>query len=156
VTPDDLLEQFRIFTNQTLKDMIMPIKTPPGSDSAYRAPRVFKMDLPNVKADRDKAPYIVLQFLNGRDLQETDGKPESTCNIRVVACVYSEDEGEGKLRVLNMLTRLRIALLEGRILARRYKLILPLEYMIYPDNPAPFYFGEMMTAWEIPTIERKV
>ena len=29
-------------------------------------------------------------------------------------------------------------------------------YLIYPDDYAPYYFGEMMTNWTIPEIKREV
>ena len=54
-----------------------------------------------------------------------------------------------------MLTRLRTALLSKRIVANRYAMRLPLEYLVYPENPVPFFFGEMMTVWELPIISRR-
>jgi hypothetical protein len=33
---------------------------------------------------------------------------------------------------------------------------MPLEYIVYPDNAEPYYMGEMMTVWEIPSVEREV
>lgn len=156
MTPTDLLEQFKQFTEDTLKDLILPIKTPPTQEAKYRAPEVFLMNLPDKKAQEDKAPYVVLQLLNGNDAQAEGEEEESVCNIRVVVCAYSDDLSEGPMHVLNMLTRLRIALLEQRVIANRYAMRLPMEYLVYPDNPAPFFFGEMMTEWELPTIKRRV
>jgi hypothetical protein len=155
MTPVDLLEQFKAFTESALKDLIMPVKTPPTKEAEYRAPEVFKMNLPDVKADKDKAPYVVLQFINGDDSQNAGEEQESVCNVRVVVCAWSQDSSEGPMLVLNMLTRLRTALLEKRVIANRYALRLPLEYLVYPDNPVPFFFGEMMTVWEMPTITRR-
>lgn len=156
MTTTDLLEQFKLFAEDALKDLILPVKTPPTQEAKYRIPEVFLMNLPDEAAQKEKAPYVVLQFLNGDDSQEEGKEEESVCNIRVVVCAYSDDLGEGPMHVLNMLTRLRIALLEKRVIADRYAMRLPLEYLVYPDNPAPFFFGEMMTVWEVPTIKRRV
>lgn len=156
MTTTDLLEQFKLFAEDALKDLILPVKTPPTQEAKYRTPEVFLMNLPDEAAQKEKAPYVVLQFLNGDDSQEEGKEEESVCNIRVVVCAYSDDLGEGPMHVLNMLTRLRIALLEKRVIADRYAMRLPLEYLVYPDNPAPFFFGEMMTVWEVPTIKRRV
>lgn len=156
MTPTDLLEQFKLFTEDTLKDLILPINTPPSKEAQYRAPEVFLMNLPDEKAQKEKAPYVVLQFLNGDDAQEEGEEEESVCNIRVVVCAYSDNLSEGPMHVLNILTRLRIALLEKRVIANRYAMRLPMEYLVYPDNPVPFFFGEMMTVWELPTIKRRV
>lgn len=156
MTTTDLLERFKLFAEDALKDLILPVKTPPTQEAKYRTPEVFLMNLPDEAAQKEKAPYVVLQFLNGDDSQEEGKEEESVCNIRVVVCAYSDDLGEGPMHVLNMLTRLRIALLEKRVIADRYAMRLPLEYLVYPDNPAPFFFGEMMTVWEVPTIKRRV
>ncbi len=156
MTPIDLMEQFKIFAEKELKDLIFPVQTSPTEEAKYRAPEVFLMNLPDENAQKDRAPYVVLQFLNGNDAQEEGQEEESVCNIRVVVCAYSDDLSEGPMYVLNMLTRLRIALLNDRVLASRYALRMPVEYLVYPDNPAPFFFGEMMTVWEIPTIKRRI
>lgn len=156
MTPSDLLEQFKVFAEEKLNNLLLPIKKAPGEEPEYRSPEVFKMNLPNKSAQKEKAPYVVLQFLNGNDSQNPGEDMESVCNIRVVVCAYSEDLDEGPLNVLNMLVRLRSALLEDRILANRYQLQPPLEYLVYPDNPAPFFFGEMITVWKIPTVRRKI
>lgn len=156
MTPIDLMNQLKNFVQETLSDMIMPVKTSPTQEPEYRAPEVFLMNLPDETTQKERAPYVVIQFLNGDDSQKDGEEQEATCNIRVVACAYSEDLSEGSMFVLNMLSRLRIALLQERILSNRYALQLPLEYLVYPDNPAPFFFGEMMTVWEIPTIKRRI
>ena len=31
-----------------------------------------------------------------------------------------------------------------------------LESLVYPDNTAPYYAGEMISVWKLPIIERKV
>ena len=156
MTPTDLLEQFKLLAEEELENLKMPIKKAPGEEPEYRAPEVFKMNLPTKTAQKESAPYVVLQFLNGNDAQNSGQDMKSACNVRVVVCAYSENLEEGPLYVLNMLTKLRHALLENRILANRYELQSPLEYLVYPDNPAPFFFGEMMTVWEIPTVRRNV
>lgn len=156
MTPTDLLEQLKEFVLDNLGEMKMEIKQSPAKPPIFRSPEAFLMNLPDENAHRDKAPYVVLQLLNGNDSQSDGEDPQSTCNVRIVVCATSQNRSEGPLLVLNMLSRLRIALLEQRVIANRYSLRLPLEYIVYPDNPDPFYFGEMMTVWEMPTIERRV
>ncbi|MBO4945505.1 MAG: hypothetical protein J6C91_09670, partial [Muribaculaceae bacterium] len=98
------MEQFKSFTEEALKDLIMPIQTPPTKEAKSRAPEVFLMNLPDEKAMKERAPYVLLQFLNGDDSQSEGEEQESICNIRVVVCAYSENLSEGPLQVLNMLT----------------------------------------------------
>ena len=156
MTPVDLVDQLKVFAEEKLENLLLPIRTPPKEDAKYRRPEVFKMNLPDLPSQKEKAPYVVLQFVNGSDEQNDGEEDYSICKIRVVVCAYSDNLGEGSMHVLNMLTRLRTELLRERVLGKRYLLKLPLEYLVYPDNPAPYFFGEMMTVWEIPTIRREI
>ena len=58
--------------------------------------------------------------------------------------------------VLNLLTRIRVALLRDGIIGERFMLKPPLEMIVYPDSTAPYYLGEMMTEWTMPIIESEV
>lgn len=156
MTPTDLLEQLKQFAEEKLKNLLLPVETAPTEEAVFRCPEVFKMNLPDTSSQKKKVPYVVLQFISGDDAQDEGEEESSACKIRIVVCAYSDNLGEGPLHVLNILTRLRIALLEERVIAKRYLLQMPMEYMVYPDNPAPYFFGEMMTTWDIPTIKRRI
>ena len=54
--------------------------------------------------------------------------------------------------LLNLLTRIRLAFLRDGSIQDRYLLKMPLEMIIYPDNTAPYYLGEIMSEWTLPTI----
>lgn len=78
------------------------------------------------------------------------------CTVRIVAATYSEDESEGAMCVLNLLTRIRVALLKDGVVGGQFVLKSPLEMIVYPDSTAPYYLGEMMTKWTMPIIESEV
>ena len=88
---------------------------------------------------------------------------QSTTVIRTCFCVYHPDEQEGKLALLTLMERIRIALLEEVVIGKQFKLDLDagVDTLIYPGNPnqtavSPFYLGEMITTWKLPAVERKV
>ena len=115
------------------------------------------MRLPTKKAQTERVPYLLLQYIKSTDTQEPGQKPESVCTVRIVAATYSEDESEGATCVLNLLTRIRVALLKDGVIGERYMLKTPLEMIVYPDGTtAPYYLGEMMTEWEMPVVESEV
>lgn len=156
MTPIELLEQLVLFCKEHTKDLILPVKTKPSQEPVHRAPEVWPMRLPDKQAEQDKVPYILLQVVNGGDKQDEGGEPSADCYIRIVIGVYSSDASEGAMQVLNIITRLRTALLKQRLLDNRFLLKLPLEFLIYPDDTAPYYFGEMATTWSLPTINWEV
>lgn len=157
MTPLILLDRLQEFAAASVKEIILPTAPSPKQTQGKRAPEVWKMRLPDRSSETKKAPYIILQLVNGIDAQEAGEKPESRCNVRIVTGVYCENDSEGALHVLNIITRLRMDLLKQRVIGDQFTLQTPLEYLVYPDtDTAPFYFGEMMTVWEMPTIQREV
>jgi len=42
------------------------------------------------------------------------------------------------------------------VIAERFMLKPPLEMIVYPDATPPYYLGEMITEWVMPTIESEV
>lgn len=160
MTRTELLEHLKLFTLEVTKDIILPVaqqkedKTPP----LPRAPDVYKMRLPDSSAAKKKAPYIIHQVLNGKDIQELGTFPVGDTVVRSIFGVYHRDEQEGGLALLELMERLRIALLVQQVIGKQFKLNLQagLETLAYPDGSAPYFGGEMISVWRMPPIERKV
>ena len=94
----------------------------------------------------------------GKDSQQPAQKEESAAVVRSIFCVYNEDEQEGALMLLNLMERLRIELLKKGVVGNQFALNMEMgiEYLIYPDDTAPFYAGEMISNWLLPSVEREV
>ena len=154
-----LLKQLKAFTEDATKDLIMPTKMQEeDEEQKYRSPGVHLMRLPNSKAAMKKAPYILHQVITGKDGQNEGQECESMSVVRSIFCAYNEDEEEGAMMLLNMMERLRVALLKSCIVGDQFELDLQagVETLIYPDDTAPFFNGEMVTTWKIPPIKREV
>ena len=155
----DLLERLKEVTQDAIKDLILPVRIQrEGEDQSYRSADVYLMRLPDSKSATKKAPYIIHQLIIGRDMQEEGQRVTSTVQVRSIFCVYSNDEQEGGLILLGLMERLRIKLLKQVVIGERYQLDLTqaAEALIYPDDTAPYFAGEMVTTWKIPSIEREV
>lgn len=158
MTPVILLECLKDFVEDTTKNMKLQARVRGNNpeEQKEKRPEVFLMRLPNREAKQTRVPYILLQLLTGKDDQQERQPPESTAQIRVVACTYSEDESTGAMDVMNVIMRLRSELQKAGIIGERFVLQHPLEYLIYPDDTAPYFFGEMILNFSIPTIKREV
>ena len=157
MTPLDLLDSLKAYIQQETKDIILPTKTDRNSgEKKERAPEIYIMRLPDVKAEINRVPYLLLQYIKGVDSQQQGQYTKSTCMVRIVAVTYSEDGEMGGRGVLNLLTRIRIALLRDGIIEDRYIVKSPIETLLYPDSTPPYYIGEMMTEWQIPALESEV
>ena len=155
-----LLKQLKEFTEQRTKDLLLPVasqkddKEPPED----RAADVYRARLPDSRAAKKKAPYILHQVITGKDAQPAGQLATSRATIRTIFCVYHKDEQEGGLILLNLMERLRIAMLEEGIVGKQFILDREagLESLVYPEDFAPYYAGEMISVWKLPIIERKV
>lgn len=153
-----LLEQLKLFTEETIKDMILPVRPQKGdAEQKSRATDVYLMRLPDSTAATKKAPYIIHQLVTSKDTQPTGRQESGSSVVRSVFCVYCENEQEGALHLLNLMERLRIRLLQQVIIGQQYQLDLEagVEMLIYPEDSAPYYAGEMSTTWKMPSVERK-
>ena len=160
-----LLKQLKEFTEERVKDLLLPVaqqkedEEPPKD----RPAEVYRTRLPDSRAAKKKAPYILHQAVTGKDVQKPgDRTPDSSAVVRTVFCVYCKDEEEGGLYLLNVMERLRIALLEQVVIGKQFRLDLKegLESLAYPDDAssstAPYYLGEMVSQWKLPPVGRKV
>jgi len=162
VTRLDLLNVLCDVTRAETADIIMPTRVQKKDEiQRYRAAAVHRMRLPDGKAAEKKAPYIIHQIITSKDSQQPGQYVSSVAVIRSIFCVYNDDkegEEEGSLMLLNLMERLRISLLKQVVIGERYELDLEagMEALIYPDETAPYYIGEMSTTWKLPAIKREV
>lgn len=156
-----LLEHLRDLTEEATEGVLLPVKRQKGDGESLlpRPAKIYLMGLPEAGAAVKKAPYILHQIVTGKDTQKPgDFQPEAQAVVRSIFCVYNEDGQEGSLALLGLMERVRIALLEQVVIGKQFKLDLSagLETLIYPDDTAPYYIGEVVSTWELPGITRKV
>ncbi len=157
MTTTDLVNALAEFVKEATQDMILPAKAKKGeAEPKARPPHIYKMRVPSKEAEKQQIPYIVVQHLKGKDDMNEHGETDSTAVVRIVVATYSENQEDGALCVENILTRIRIALLKERMVAKKFLLNMPLEYVVYPDSTAPYYLGEMITNWQMPEVGREV
>lgn len=156
-----LLEHLRDLTEEATAGVLLPVRRQKGDGESLlpRPAKIYLMGLPEAAAATKKAPYILHQIVTGKDTQKPgDFQPEAQAVVRSIFCVYHEDGQEGSLALLGLMERVRIALLERVVIGKQFKLDLSagLETLVYPDDTAPYYIGEVVSTWELPGITRKV
>ena len=156
----EFLEVLAKFTEHAVRDMLLPVRyqredeTPPEN----RPAAVYKMRLPDGKAASKKAPYILHQIVTGLDQQSEGQEDTSSTAVRSIFVVYSDDEQLGGLMLLELMERVRVALLRKVLLDGRFQLDKKtgLETLIYPEDTAPYFAGEMSSTWLLPAVEREL
>ncbi|MCL2357468.1 MAG: hypothetical protein FWC70_10025 [Defluviitaleaceae bacterium] len=155
-----LLDALQAFIKEQTKNIMLSTRPEKGGTvkgtPGKRAAEVHKMRLPDKNAETKRIPYVLLQVITGVHEQNPGYNPEHTCKVRIIIATYSEDGGEGANDVLNVLTRIRVALLKAGEVGEQFLLRSPVEYIIYPEDTNPYYFGEIMSVWEMPHIKREI
>ena len=101
------------------------------AENEDRAPRIYKMKLPNSRSYDKEAPYIIVQFLTSN---------KRIAIVRIIFCVYSDNESEGAVALLNVMDSVRIALEKAVSIGGSYTVVRDengepeLEMMVYPDD----------------------
>ena len=153
-----LLQALKTFTLDATRDLLLPMRVQSAQEEPKERPaEVHLMRLPDSSEAKKKAPYIIHQLITGKDVRKPGVQTVSTAEVRSICCVYAPNEEEGGLLLLNLMERLRIALLRQEVLDWRYQLDLEagMESVIYPDATAPYYLGEMESQWKLPGIVRE-
>lgn len=156
MTPTILLEALRDYIEEKTKDLILPLRVKTGATEKERPPKVYMMNLPSKEDEIQQIPYILIKYLTGKDEQQPGEATESEARVRIIVATYNEDGQEGALALLNVISRIRLSLLKEREVGGQFRLIMPVESIVYPENTSPYYLGEIMTMWTLPPIEREV
>lgn len=137
-------------------------RQPDKEPGVYVSPQFFigalppkrKNNNPDYKQQSD-FPFIVNRFMEGTDSQES-----SMVTIKTLCGIYTAgDVAAGENDIANMVFRCRRLILQKRLLDDRYELELPLKWTLgdaedQHNQPYPFYGGEIVSRWSIPTIEQ--
>ena len=157
MTPLDLLDELKAYIERKTKDMILPVRVDRKSGEHKERPaEVHIGSLPDKESETKRIPYVLLQFIKSTDSQEEGERAKSVCMVRIIATTYSEDREDGRRCLLNLLTRIKTEFLRDGMVADRYILKSPLEMMVYTEDTAPYYLGEMITHWSLPEVESEV
>lgn len=157
MTPIVLLDDLQKFLEENTADILLETKVRTGTPTKKeRAARVYKMGLPEKDDNTQQVPYILLKVLTGADEKEEQQPKSSEVRVRMIVATYSQDGEQGPLALLNLILRIQERLQKQHIIGGRFCLEYPFEYLLYQDTTPPYYLGEIMTTWSIPTIEREV
>ena len=92
MTKNTLLEALKDFTMVATQNIVLPTVKQKDTVETFRPADVYLMRLPDGSSAKKKVPYIIHQFVNGKDKQPSGKLPESSALVRSIFCVYSADE----------------------------------------------------------------
>lgn len=158
MTTTILLNRMKEVVEEAVKELKLPVRPQKASEEpGRREAEVWLVRLPDLASATKKAPYIVLQPVQGEDGQEPGQKRRASAMVRLVFTVYHENGQEGSLALLNLMERVRTALLKNPNIGGQFSLIESegLAWGVNYDLEPPYYNGEMVGRWTLPAVERE-
>lgn len=155
----ELLNSLKTLCEDATKDMILPTAVQNGDKQRVaRAPKFYLQRLSKSENAKKLAPYSIIQAVHTQHVQKPGDKPRFFVEVRFVFCVYSDDEQDGAIMLLNFMERIHQRLLKDVAIGNVFLLNVnePLEMLVYPDDTAPYFAGEMAGTFVLPGIEREV
>ncbi len=159
MTKERLLDDLKTCVENTTQRFELPTAVQKGdTEQVFRAPEVHKMRLPKSGDAKKKAPYIIIQYLTGKDYQKHAAQSRSNAVVRLIFAVYHDNEEEGALSLLNVMEAVRLDLMRQVRIGACFMLDTDegVDSLIYPEDTAPYYGGEMMLTVLMPPTEREV
>lgn len=161
MTKQNFLDALSHFTREAVKDLLLPVEMQEDDEfqPPPRSPGVYEMGLPDFKEAEKKAPLIIQQIITANDVwPEKKGEPISKAVVRTFFGIYHPDSQEGPMALLGLIERMRIALWRKRVIGKQFRLDMKAgaDYLIYDKQAPPFYAGEMLTTWFLPSIQLEV
>ena len=154
-----LIEELKKFCEKETKHLEYPTAVQKGDTKRVkRAPKVYKMRLPNARDYKKYEPYIIIQLADSEHIQPEGSPPKHSATIRFIFCVTHEDESEGAMLLLNLMDIIQMELLKSVRIGPHFCLDVhqPLSTLIYPDDTAPYYAGEMVGTFKLTAIQPEV
>jgi len=145
LTPLDLMDDLKNFLEQVVHEYSLESKASPD-----KIPQVVLGWLPakgETKKDDETSnpdfPYVVAQ------LESWDDDDSSKATVSLQIGTYSKLM-DGWRDTVNVMTRIRMALLTQRVIGKRFRLELPIHSELFDEQPYPYWIGAMTTNWTIP------
>ncbi len=159
MTKYNLLEDLKNWIEDITKDKKFGVDIQKSDTAnAERAPEVHRMRLPNSSHLKKYAPYILIQYIAGSTSQPEGRRSSAKATVRLIFCVYNENEEEGSLELLNLIETVEKEMLSESFFFEQFYLDRESELadLIYQDDTRPFYAGELVATFVIKETERNV
>ncbi len=155
-----LIEALKNLCEEALKDMTLPVSVQSGDkEQITRVPEVYRMRLPQSSSAKKLAPNVIVKVAKSNQfLIPGEPKPKHTADVRIVGCVYCDDESLGSMMLLNLLECIKIHIMRQTKVGRTFVLDPnePFEMIPYDEDTAPYFAGELIGTFQLPPIQQEV
>jgi hypothetical protein len=151
MTPILLVDALIEFIETVVKDFELQTNV---KDAPPKSPQVIGGYLhkkkPDGKQNPPDFPFVIVRYLEDDDTDEVN-----TAKIRIIAGTYSEDESDGWRDCMNVITRIKVALLKQRFIGGSFKIERPIITELPEEQPYPEWVAMMTLTVTIPQVQEE-
>ncbi len=155
-----LVEALNNLCKEAVEGMLLPVSLQSGDkEQITREPEGYRMRLPQSSSAKKLAPYYIVKLAKSNQFHiPGEPKPKHTADVRIIGCVYCDDESLGSMMLLNLLERIKIHIMKQTKVGRTFVLDPnePFEMIPYDEDTAPYFAGELIGTFQLPPIQQEV
>jgi len=150
MTPIILIDQLVLFIQSVVSEFDLETNVP----GVRKQPQVVAGYLREKKTAQKQEvpdfPHVVVRFL-----EDTDALESNTAHVRIIAGTYSQDEQNGWRDAMNVITRIKQALIKQRIIGNIFIMEKPIKTDLPEEQPFPEWVAMMTVNFTIPQIQEE-
>jgi hypothetical protein len=147
MTPIELVDKLVEF----IKPVVTEFELDSNVHGVKKSPQVIAGYLKEKKPKQHQNPPDI-PFVIVRYLEDTDKDDGDMATVKVIAGTYSEDEQDGWRDAMNVITRIKKALLEQRLIGGPFRVEYPIKTELPEEQPYPEWAAFLIVNVSIPHI----
>lgn len=151
MTPIVLVDELIKFIIPVVADFRLQTNVP---NAPYKSPQVVGFGLDEKKPHQQQSipdfPFVIVRFLDDNDTDESN-----TAQVRIIAGTYSQDIQDGWRDVMNVVTRIKGALLKQRFIGDVFKVEKPIKTDLPEEQPFPEWVAMLTITVTIPQVQEE-
>jgi hypothetical protein len=149
MTPIVCVDDLVVFIESVVKDFVLETNT----KGIRKAPQVIGGYLedkkPGAQQNPPDIPYVIVRYLEDNDTDESN-----TAQFRIIAGTYSQDEQNGWRDVVNVITRIKVALLKKKFIGA-FCIERPMRTELPEEQPFPEWVCVLTITVTMPQVQEE-
>jgi len=145
-----LVDELVKFIGTVVAEFELQSNVPEVKKAPQIVPGWLKEKKPGQQQDPPDFPYVIVRYL-----EDTGNNDGDMATVRIIAGTYSEDVQDGWRDCMNVLTRIKEALLKQRFVGKAFRVEYPIKTELPEEQPYPEWVAFMTLNISIPSVQEE-
>jgi hypothetical protein len=150
MTPIVLVDELVKFIESVVDEFELQSNVSGVKKSPQVVPGWLKEKKPNQQQDPPDFPYVIVRYI-----EDNDTGNGNLATVRIIAGTYSEDVQDGWRDCMNVLTRIKVALLKQPIVGKVFRVEHLIKTELPEEQPFPEWVAFMTLNVTMPSVQEE-